>query len=130
MNAELKARLAATVGHTEGLWKIIWHGNEAYPYPLSIHTQDDASWVARDGEVSSKTNALLIALAPELKAEVLQQDALIGELVEALKSLSAIVDLDLSAKIKLINPPSRWTLEMIDANDKARAMLAKAKEQS
>lgn len=34
-------------------WKVILHGNERYPFPLSIHTADDACWIARDGTVSS-----------------------------------------------------------------------------
>lgn len=50
--------------HTPGPWKLIWWGNETYPYPLSVHTEDDENWIARDGEVSSVANAHLIAAAP------------------------------------------------------------------
>jgi hypothetical protein len=52
--------------HTPGPWKLIWHGTEKYPFPLSVHTEDDASWVARDGTVSSAANAALISAAPAL----------------------------------------------------------------
>ncbi len=52
--------------HTPGPWKLVWHGNEAYPFPLSVHTEDDDCWIARDGEVSSEANARIIAAAPEL----------------------------------------------------------------
>ena len=52
--------------HTEGPWTLFWHGNETYPYPLSVHTADGAAWIARDGTVSSKASAQLIAAAPEL----------------------------------------------------------------
>ena len=54
--------------HTQGPWKLILHGNEKYPYPLSMHTQDDAIWIASDGRVSSLANAHLIAAAPDLLA--------------------------------------------------------------
>lgn len=47
-------------------WKLILHGNETYPFPLSIHTDDDAEWIARDGTVSSLDHARLIAAAPDL----------------------------------------------------------------
>ena len=53
-------------GWTPGPWKLIWHGNEKYPFPLSLHTADDTCWVARDGTVSSEANARLIASAPAL----------------------------------------------------------------
>ena len=54
--------------HTPGPWKLIWHGNEIYPFPLSVHTEDDDCWIARDGTVSSEANARLIAAAPDLLA--------------------------------------------------------------
>ncbi len=44
-------------------WKLILHGNEKYPFPLSIHTTDDAEWIARDGTVSSLDHAKLIVAA-------------------------------------------------------------------
>lgn len=50
-------------GHTPEPWKLIWHGNETYPFPLSIHTEDDTNWIARDGTVSSKANARRIVAA-------------------------------------------------------------------
>ena len=52
--------------HTRGPWKLIWHGNETYPFPLTILTADDEKWKARDGTVSSDANAHLIAAAPEM----------------------------------------------------------------
>ena len=56
-------------GHTPGPWKLIWWGNEEYPYPLSVHSGDDTLWIARDGTVSSHANARLIADAPTLLAQ-------------------------------------------------------------
>ena len=47
-------------------WKLILHGNEKYPYPLSIHTDDGEEWIARDGEASSLEHAHLIVAAPAL----------------------------------------------------------------
>lgn len=55
---------------TPGPWKAIWHGNEKYPYPLSLHTKDDRSWIARDGTVSSYANASLLESAPDLYREL------------------------------------------------------------
>lgn len=52
--------------HTPPPWKLILHGNEVYPYPLSIHTANDEKWITRDGTVSSLANAHLIAAAPDL----------------------------------------------------------------
>lgn len=52
--------------YTPGPWKLILWGNEAYPFPLSIHAEDDSVWIARDGHISSLANAQLIAAAPEL----------------------------------------------------------------
>ena len=54
------------VKHTPGPWALIWHGNEKYPYPLSVHTSDGNLWVTLDGQVSSEANARLMAAAPEL----------------------------------------------------------------
>lgn len=54
------------MSHTPGPWKAILHGNETYPFPLSIHTADDANWIARDGTTSSIANACLIAATPDL----------------------------------------------------------------
>lgn len=56
------------MGHTPGPWRVIWHGNEKYPYPLSVHTADGAYWITRDGTVSSVANAKLIAAAPDMLA--------------------------------------------------------------
>ena len=57
---------------TKGPWKLILHGNEVYPFPLSVHAEDDANWIARDGTTSSIANARLIAAAPEM-AELLER---------------------------------------------------------
>ena len=54
---------------TPGPWTLIWHGNETYPFPLSVHTEDHSCWIARDGTTSSEANARLIAAAPETAAE-------------------------------------------------------------
>lgn len=55
---------------TPGPWRLIWWGNETYPYPLSICADDDKKWVTRDGTVSSEEDARLIASAPALYAAV------------------------------------------------------------
>lgn len=52
--------------HTPGPWKAIIHGNEQYPYPLDIVSEDDSCWIARDGTASSLENARLLAAAPDL----------------------------------------------------------------
>ena len=54
------------VKHTPGPWRLVWWGNEAYPYPLSILAENDGAWIARDGHVSSDANARLIAAAPDM----------------------------------------------------------------
>ena len=51
---------------TPGPWALIWHGNEEYPYPLSVHTKDGEYWVVRDGTFALKEDAHLIAAAPEM----------------------------------------------------------------
>lgn len=64
--------------YTPGPWKLIWHGNERYPFPLSVHSADDANWIARDGTVSSRANARLIAAAPDLYEALKEAKAIIG----------------------------------------------------
>jgi hypothetical protein len=54
---------------TPGPWKLIWYNNATYPFPLSVHTEDDCYWIARDGTTSSEANARLIVAAPETAAE-------------------------------------------------------------
>lgn len=49
-------------------WKLIWHGNERYPFPLSILSEDGGTWIARDGTVSSEAYASLIVASPRLLA--------------------------------------------------------------
>lgn len=44
-------------------WKLILHGNEQYPFPLSIVTEDGTHWITRDGTVSSLARARLIVRA-------------------------------------------------------------------
>lgn len=51
---------------TKRRWKAIVHGNEQYPFPLSIHTDDSTEWVARDGCVSRREYIHLIAAAPAM----------------------------------------------------------------
>ena len=53
--------------HTPG-WRLIWHGNEEYPYPFDVEIEGGTSWIARDGTVSSKAHAILMVAAPELYA--------------------------------------------------------------
>ncbi len=55
--------------HTSGPWTLILHGNERYPFPLSIRTSNGENWITRDGTVSSLAHARLIAAAPETAAE-------------------------------------------------------------
>ncbi len=126
MNDELKAKLAATEGHTDEPWVakrqvtkngkslgwIIDHSNGRIGWSSYATAEPNA------GECSPHTqggiNAHLIALAPELKVEVLRQDALIGELVKAMKAVeSANTWGRLSRGISFV-----------------RTVLAKAKEQS
>jgi hypothetical protein len=54
--------------HNPGPWKLVWWGNEQYPYPLSVLADNDGAWIARDGTVSSEANARLIAAAPDMLA--------------------------------------------------------------
>lgn len=62
-------------------WELVWHGNESYPFPLSIIADNGSRWVARDGTVSSPAIALLLFKAaralPELIARVERAEALI-----------------------------------------------------
>jgi hypothetical protein len=71
------------------MWRLILHGNEKYPYPLSIETDDGSKWIARDGFVSSLDAARLIAAAPELRDKVikLEQELIIEK--KALESVCA-----------------------------------------
>ena len=64
-------------------WKLILHGNERYPFPLTIHTEDGSIWVTRDGTVSSLERAHLIAAAP----------ALLEALEEAVEDLRTIAEI-------------------------------------
>ena len=58
--------------HTPGPWKLILHGNEVYPFPLSINTADDKRWITRDGTVAYLEDARLIAAAPEMIADLIE----------------------------------------------------------
>ena len=53
-------------------WTLIWHGNEKYPYPLSVMSQDGTEWVARDGQVSSEANGRLIVTAVNAHAPLVE----------------------------------------------------------
>ena len=57
---------------TDGPWTLIWHGNETYPFPLSLLTSNNDSWIARDGVVSSEANARRIARVPDMEKEILR----------------------------------------------------------
>jgi len=74
------ARLAEKA--TPGPWKLIWHGNERYPFPLTVHTEDDCYWITRDGTVSSEANARLIAASPGMAR-------LLAEMADALERVYA-----------------------------------------
>jgi hypothetical protein len=54
--------------HTPGPWRLVWWGNENYPFPLTILADNDGMWIARDGTASSEANARLIAAAPDMWA--------------------------------------------------------------
>ena len=47
-------------------WDLILHGNELYPYPLSINADDGETWIARDGTVSSLEHAHKLGAADDL----------------------------------------------------------------
>lgn len=59
--AEIRERLERA---TPWPWRAIIGGNEKYPYPLSIESEDGSCWIARDGTTSSLDNARLLAAAP------------------------------------------------------------------
>ncbi len=110
MNDDLKDRLAATEGHTDGPWEVVISPREDdgraryFPHivigykPGMLYSDGSGSdeHMKRDGSITinsvaggapmavHEANAHLLHLAPELKAEILRQDALIEELVEAL----------------------------------------------
>lgn len=71
-------------------WKLILHGNEQYPYPLSIHSQDGSEWITRDGTVSSLDHARLIAASPTMY-EALRMVALYENAPEVLKAVDAAI---------------------------------------
>lgn len=48
---------------TPGPWQQMLHGNEAYPFPLTINTADGENWVARDGYAARLADAALIVAA-------------------------------------------------------------------
>ena len=94
---------------TKRRWTAIVHGNEQYPFPLSIHTDDSTEWVARDGCVSRREYIHLIAAAPDLYAALEAGIELVGwwETEDGTMPASAVA----------------W-------RDKARAALAKARGQN
>lgn len=54
------------IERTPGPWKLILHGDEKYPFPLSVNTENDEFWIARDGHVARLSDAHLIAAVPDL----------------------------------------------------------------
>lgn len=66
-------------------WRLIWHGNEAYPFPLSIVSADGERWIARDGTVSSEAAARLLTAAPKMATALRTQAAEIERLRAALE---------------------------------------------
>lgn len=81
--------MTRTEQHTPGPWRLILHGNERYPYPLSIHTEDGERWIARDGVVATVADAQLIAAAPRLLAALAAIASLSDEEVDEYDSRRA-----------------------------------------
>lgn len=69
-------------------WKAILWGNETYPFPLSIETQDGATWIARDGTASSLDAIRAIGSAPNDIAHLLSENARLREALETCKGWS------------------------------------------
>ena len=99
-------------------WTLLWHGNEKYPYPLSVMSQDGTGWVARDGQVSSEANARLIVTAVNAHAP----------LVEACRAAEAAlrIVLDAEAFPELGTPYNIAKSEASEALPVVRAALQKA----
>ena len=123
-----------TEQHTLGPWILIQHRADSYPFPLSIHTADGSSWIARDGQVSSKANARLIAAAPETAAERDRLRAVNVELVEALTPFAKVLDgyvnnaEDSEVILSAHTETGKVQITLGDCR-KARAAHAKTKEQ-
>jgi hypothetical protein len=81
---------------TPAPWKLIWHGNERYPFPLTVLTEDDCCWITRDGTVSSEANARLITAAPDMAR-------LLGEMADALEAATKDAELYLQQYWKQID---------------------------
>lgn len=103
---------------TPGPWKLMWRGNEKYPYPFSINTADNRKWITRDGTVSSKANAHLIAAAPDLYAVL---EALATEVESIARNSFALSRETFEQAFKLMYPEgfALWS--------EARKTLAKAR---
>ena len=120
MNAELKDRMAATEGHAPWPWDVA--GGLIIVTARSI----DGTQIAIMAGPERMANANLIALAPELKDEVLRQDTLIGELVEGLRWTVNIM-CGVSRNGGGVDPLED---EPEAAIENGKSILAKAKEQS
>ena len=67
-------------------WRLIWYGNEEYPYPLSIETADGKEWVARDGTVSKRKHARRIIAAVNACSGI-PTEALEADVVKRMRKL-------------------------------------------
>ncbi len=141
MKDDLKAKLAATEGHTPSPWHYQHKRDNTPPdrgyavlgggVPGSIKEGIVAycqRWISKRCP-ADEPNANLVALAPDLKAEVLRQDALIGELVGALE------DISVWKCVRIEHAGEAPAIEYTDRGKpcmpcRAREALAKAREQS
>ena len=119
MNDDLKAKLAETDGHTDGPWYTFQRIPNRFlvgtkPWIDPSNGEDICEFNLDLSKGTAFGNTQLVALAPELKAEVLRQDALIGELVVALERSIAL---------------GGWTLSFMLENE-FEPLLKRAKEQS
>lgn len=89
-------------------WDLIWHGNERYPYPLSINSNNGQWWITRDGQVSSGGNARRIVACVNACAGI-QNPETIKDVVEILK------DIDKGVSAFAIRARARAALLRLDA---------------
>jgi hypothetical protein len=120
MNEERETLKALSEAATPGEWKLIWHGNETYPYPLSITGDDGQFWIARDGTTSKKANgAFIVALVNAYRSgKLVDAEPLLALLAEAREAIIPLRDeLGMRGVSELYRPMrnSRATLSRIDA---------------
>lgn len=122
----LQALCDAEAAGGTGPWKLIWWGNEQYPFPFSVHSEDDGFWLFRDGHASSTAaarlavearNALpaLIATVRTLREEIesllADRDRLAGIVERLARVFGEIADVmaraDTDIAVGTIDPTSR-----------------------